>query len=252
MRQPTAYLVGMCVLAAATSSFCVEVAEQPKVSSYAPAKDLVGQVDYYVDHAGQALSDKAGYNDDRQATVSRDSNTLAALAMLLALHDEDHKLKAAAPAILQASQALAQNCENYEQAVAALADVKKAVAGGAPAGDPVSWDAVADLLPLMEQIPIIQAPLKRGATDARRMKRQADRTAGQAATLAAIAQATLLVTDYATDEQLPEWEKYSEQMRDASWAIQRAVRNTDAAKATEALVALQKSCDDCHAVFKDE
>lgn len=223
-----------------------------KVSSYAPAGDLLGQVDYYVERASEALADPASYDEDRQEKVARDANTLAALALALAMHDEDHKLKAAAPAILQASQALAEAYEEYDKAAAALAQVKKAVAGEAPAGEPVTWKSVADLPSLMQQIEIVQAQIKRGATDARRLKRQADKTAGQAATLAAIAQATLLNTDYATDEQLSEWEKYSVEMRDASAALNAAVRKADAAKAGEVLVALQKSCDDCHAVFKEE
>lgn len=252
MRRGITLLVGLGLLSVGTFGVVASEPAQPKVSSYAPAADLVGQVDYYVEHAAKALSDEASYGDDQQAAVDRDANTLAALAMLLALHDEDHKLKIAAPAILHASQALAESHEDYAKAAAALADVKKAVAGEAPAGEAVGWDDVTDLSALMEQIELVQAPMKRGATDARRLKRSANATAGQAATLAAIAQATLVDTDYATDEQLPEWEKYSVQMRDASWAVNQAVRSADAPKAAEALVALQKSCDDCHAVFKDE
>jgi hypothetical protein len=252
MIRMTLHFLAAWLIAAGTIGVCDDQLSQPKVSSYAPAGDLIAQVDYFVKHASEALADKAGYDEARQATVERDSNTLAVLALLLAMHDKDHKLKAAAPAVLKASQALAEKYEDYDASVAALAEVKKAVAGEAPAGDPVGWDAVGAFMPLMEQTPIVQAPMKRGATDARRLKRQAAQTAGQAATLAAIAQASSFVTDYVTDEQLPEWEKYCVDMRDACAAVNTAVRNGDAAKAAEAIVALQKSCDDCHAAFKDE
>jgi hypothetical protein len=242
----------VCLLSIAAVGICRAAEDQPKVSSFAPAKDLIAQVDYFVKHAGEALADKSGYDEAHQVTVERDSNTLAVLALMLAMHDENHSLKAAAPAILKASQSLAENYEDYDEAVAALADVKKAVAGEAPAAEPVEWEAVAAMSPLMKEVPILYLPMKRGATDARRLKRQAAQTAGQAATLAAIAQASIFVTDHATEDQIPEWEKYCVEMRDACGAVNLAVHAGDAAKAAEAIVALQKSCDDCHAVFKTD
>lgn len=229
-----------------------EAPEQPKVSSYAPAADLVSQVDYFLKHLGEALADKSAYDDVQQTAVERDSNTLAVLGLVLALHDEDHKLKSAAPAIIKTSQALAENYEDFDKATAALADLKKAVAGEVPTEDEVTWGAVASMSPLMKQVPVVHAPMQRGATDARRFKKQAAQTAGQAATLAAIAQAAMFNTDHATEDQIPQWEKLCAQMRDACGALNSAVHSGNAAKSAEAIVTLQKSCDDCHAVFRSE
>lgn len=224
--------------------------EQPKVSSYAPANDLIAQSEYFLKHISEALTDKATYDDVKQATVERDSNTLAVIGLLLALHDEDHKLKKAAPVVIKAAQVLAENYADYDKARAALEALKKSF--DAESSDAVTWEAVASMSPLMKQVPVIHAPMKRGATDERRFKRQAAQTAGQAATLAAIAQAAMFNTDHATEDQIPQWEQFCAQMRDACGSVNSAARNEDAAKAAQAIIALQKSCDDCHAVFRAE
>ena len=230
-----------------------EPQKSPPVSSYAPAEDLTAQVDYFIKHMDEALTNKADYDDVKKTTVERDSNTLAVIALLLAMHDQDHKLKASASAILKRAQELAENGDDFNTASAALAELKKAVAETTThQADPPKWEAVAAMSPLMKQVPVIHAPMKRGATDARRFKRQAAQTAGQAATLAAIAQAATYNTDHATEEQIPQWEKFCAQMRDAAGAVNSAARTGDAAKAAQAILALQKSCDDCHAVFHSE
>lgn len=234
------------------TSHAGDAPDQPKPSSYAPAEDLSAQIDYFVKHASEALTDKASYDEGKQTVIERDSNTLTVLALVLAMHDEEHARKSAASAIIKASQALAENYEDFDKATAALADLKKAVAGELPTEGSVEWEAVAAMSPLMKQVPVIHAPMKRGATDERRFKRQAAQTAGQAATLAAIAQAAMFNTDHATEDQIPQWEKFCAQMRDACGAVNSAARSGDAAKAAEAIIALQKSCDDCHAVFRAE
>jgi hypothetical protein len=252
MRWVTCGLLAVGLALMAFRATGGDAPEQPKVSSYAPAEDVIAQVEYFVKHAGEALADKASYDEVKQTAVERDSNTLAVLGLMLAMSDEDHKLKGAAPAIIKTSQALAEEIADFDKATAALAEVKKAVAGELPKEGAVEWEAVASMSPLMKQVPVIHAPMKRGATDERRFKRQAAKTAGEAATLAAIAQAAMFNTDHATEDQIPQWEKFCAQMRDACGAVNSAARSGNAAQAAEAIVALQKSCDDCHAVFRAE
>jgi hypothetical protein len=234
-------------VALATTLHAAEESEQEKISSYAPAEDLVSQADFYLKQISQALADKASYDDVKQTAMERDSNTLAVIGLLLAMHDEDHKLKKAAPAIIVAAQGLAENFSDFDTAASALEELKKAFKSDA--GGEVEWEAVAAMSPLMMQVPVVHAPLKRGATDARRFKRQAAQTAGRAATIAAIAQAAMFNTDHASEEQIPQWQKFCAQMRDACGDINSAARQGDAKKAATAVQALQKSCDDCHAVF---
>jgi hypothetical protein len=221
----------------------------PKVSEYAPADDLVAQVTFFVDRLDKALSDEAAYDEVQQTTVERDSNTLVVVGLALAMHDQDHKLKGVAPALIQTSLELTENVADFAAAQATLAKIKQALAGEIKADDAVEWAAVAAMSPLMMQVPVIHAPMKRGATDERRFKRQAAQTAGQAATLAVIAEASSYNTDHADEEDIPQWQEFCAQMRDACGEINAAVRGGDTEKAATAIVALQKSCDDCHAVF---
>ncbi len=243
-----------CLALAAIMVSAGDGPEQPKVSSYAPAEDLIAESEYFLKQIGEALADQAAYDDVKQTIVERDSNTLAVIGLMLAMHDEDHKLKKASTAIMKSAQALAESYEDFDQATAAIGQAKKALSGegaGEGAGE-VVWEAVASMSPLMKQVPVIHAPMKRGATDERRFKRQATKTAGQAAVLAAIAQAAMFNTDHATEEQIPQWEQFCARMRDACGSVNAAVRSGDAARAAEAIVALQQSCKDCHAVFKAE
>lgn len=253
-----AAFLSLSLIAILTAAFRVKAeeksapAEQPKVSSYAPAEDLAAQITLYTKQLAASLADPSLYNDQKQEAVERDANTLAVLALLLAMNDQDHALKPNAPAFLKAAQGLAENYSDYNQAVKAFAEVTNALPGVTKSDGKVTWEVVAAMSPLMKQVPIIHAPMKRGATDARRFKRQAAQTAGQAATLAAIAQASMFNTDHAEEEQIPAWQKYCAEMRDACGAVNAAVRSGDSAKAAEAIVALQKSCDGCHAVFRAE
>jgi hypothetical protein len=222
-----------------------------KVSAYAPAADLTAQVDFYVGRLSEALSNKATYGDETvQRAMEMDSGTLAVLALALAMHDEDHKLKSIAPALVEQSRALADNYADFDKASAALAQVKQALAGEVTAKGAATWEPVASMSALMKQVPVIYLSMKRGATDARRLKRQAAQTAGQAATLAAIAQASMFNTDHAEESQIPQWQQFCTQMRDAAGEVNAAVRATDAARAATAIQTMQKSCDDCHAVFR--
>jgi len=241
-----------CSIGTARAADADQSVAQPQVSTYAPAEDLAAQIEFYVKQLSEALSDSAGYDELKQAQVEKDSNTLTVLALLLAMNDQEHKLKPASPAILKSAQGLAEKYDSFDEAKQALAEVKKALSGEAKLDQKVEWEAVAAMSPLMKQVPIIHAPLNRGATDPRRFKRQAAQTAGQAATLAAIAQASMFNTDHAEEDQIPTWQKYCAEMRDACGAVNAAVRSGDTAKAAQAIVALQKSCDDCHAVFRAE
>jgi hypothetical protein len=54
-------------------------------------------------------------------------------------------------------------------------------------------------------------------------------------------------TDKPTE--VEKWYQYCAEMRDAAAAVNKAVHAKDEASAEKAMEALQKSCDDCHAIF---
>src|SRR5438270_14098484 len=97
----------VCLTLAAGHRLAVAPPAPPPVSQFAPADDLVAQTKSIIDGLGPLVETEEAYQADADR-LSRDAHTLAALALVLALHDTDHELKAAAPSLLAAAQRLAQ------------------------------------------------------------------------------------------------------------------------------------------------
>ncbi|MBI3836820.1 MAG: cytochrome c, partial [Planctomycetia bacterium] len=210
------------------------------------------QVDFFVGRVEQSLEDPADFDLAKQSRNFEDGNTLAALALMLALSNEEHPLKASMPRLLKASQALSAADDNVARAQAALAEIKAARAGSADPRSTVKWERVASLGALMKQVPLIHAGLKRGV-EGNRLARQAVQSAGQSAALAAIAQASMLDTEHVKKpEDIEKWRQFCAQMRDASGEVNSAVHAQDPKRVAAGMKRLAQSCDACHAVFRSE
>jgi hypothetical protein len=149
---PVAMLVGV-VLADAP-------APPPALSKLMPADDLIAAVEQCVTGCREGLADAQTYTD-KSRSVKRDAHTIAALALTLSKHDQDHRLKAASPELLAAAQQLAQ-AKDYDSAKKAFANIENAAAGkstGAAAAP--EWGKVAGLGQLMKQVTFINNRLKR-------------------------------------------------------------------------------------------
>lgn len=219
----------------------------PKVSTFAPAEDLVGQVDYYLERLEESVANPADYKD-AEGKIARDSNTVILLALAMGLHDTDNKYKAAAPAMVKAAQEVA-SAKDYDAAKKAVGDLKKAAAGGASAGQ-LQWEKVASLEALMKQVPMINTKLKRNL---RRFSRKAQESAGDTAALAVIAHGSMAnAGDTKKPNEVEKWYAYCVQMRDAAAALNAAIHAGDEKAADVQMKALTQSCDDCHAVFHPE
>jgi len=234
---------------ACSAMMAAEPPAAPKVSTFAPASDLVFQVDYYVDRLEKAVASESEYKDTEDK-VTKDANTLAVLALALGLHDQDNKYKKAAPGLIRASQKLA-SAKDYGSAKAGVEAVKQALASG---GDPSSlkWEKVASLDALMQQVPLINSRLKRNTTSVR-FKRMAKDTAGDSAAIAAIAQGSMAdLEEVKKPGDAEKWFSFCAQMRDAAGAVNAAIHALDEDAAKSAMKKLNQSCDDCHAVFHPE
>lgn len=246
------FLASFVVGSFAWTSFAF-TADEPaavKPSSYAPAKDLIAQVNFYLEKLGGDLEDDSAYGDEQQANVLKDANTLVVLGTALGLHDEQHDLKAGAATLTAAARELAKNVKDHAQASKALKNAQAAVEATSGEGK-TSWDDTADLAQLMKQVPIVNNSLRQGVTG-QRFARLKEKTAQTAATLAAIGEASAHDTSFVSDDaDKPTWVQISQQMRDSSAAIAKFVRAGDQAAATKELDVLVKTCDDCHHKFRD-
>lgn len=223
-----------------------------KVSSFAPAKDTEAQLEYFLNKIGRDLDNKDEYDDTAQSRVALDASTVAVLALMLGMHDEKPELKQSASVLIELAVELADSADDFDEAAQKLGELKQAVKTK-PEGEELSWDEpVGDLAMLMQQVPIVNDPLRRGVMDKRRFARNAKQTAGRAIALAAIAQASITHTDYCSDEEdEKEWKKICEEMRDACADIYKALMAKDQNKAKEGNARVVKTCDACHHKFRD-
>jgi hypothetical protein len=218
----------------------------PKVSSFAPAEDLVSQTDEYIKELDSAVATEQDYKDSEEK-VAKQSNTLILIALALGLHDTDNKYQAAAPALFKAAQQLA-SAKDYASAKAGVAAVKAAVAANG-AGSALKWEKAASLEQLMKQVPLVNTKLKRYLKGSRFAKSAKD-TAGYTAVLATIAQGAMADTSEAKNaDQVQQWYQFSAQMRDSAGAVNGAIHAKDREAAEKAMKKLAESCDDCHNVF---
>jgi hypothetical protein len=222
-----------------------------KPSGYAPAGDLADQMDSYLDRLSEALASQSDYDEAKQSRVLKDANTLAALALVLGMHDEPSKYRDSAPAIIKGAQTLADKNEDFAAAAKALADIKQSAAGSGKTGELV-WGDVAALSSLMKQVPVVNGGLKR-SLDPARFKKLSKGAAEQSATLAALAQAAIFDTSAVADpSDEGRWKEFCIEMRDAAGAVNAAAHALDQPAAAAAHKRLAKSCDICHAVFRKE
>jgi cytochrome c556 len=150
---------------------------------------------------------------------------------------------------LPAVRKLAENIGDFAAAGAALAQVKEvAAAGGEPAAQ-LDWQAVAPLDALMRQVPIVNNALRRGL-DPKRFDRGKKQIAGQAATLAAIAQASSFDLSDADDSSADDWRALCREMRDAAGQINSAAHGGDPTGAQAGAKRLAQNCDACHEKFR--
>jgi hypothetical protein len=245
------HILGLLASAVLVSSASLAQApDEAKPSTYAPADDLVRQVKTYVESLTAATSDADAYDEDKQGEVSRDANTLAAIALVLGMHDQESPLKPAASKLIAAANKLSADHADAKQAAQAVASIK-AIVDKPEKGEAVAWKASAEIGPLMKQVPIVNNNLRRGVAG-RRFAQSADKNAALAATLAAIAQASMFDTNYVSDDaDKPLWIKICAEMRDGSAEALTAIRKGDQEAAAKAMDKIVKSCDDCHHKFRD-
>lgn len=249
LRRPLLRMFLTAVLVS-TGALFAESPAIPKMSAFAPAKDLIAQVDFFIKRMEESLSDPADFDLAKQSRTVKDANTLAALALVLGVHDEDHEIKATMPAMLASAQALAVAGEDAKKATVSLDGIKRARAGGPGDATGIKWEKAAALAPLMKQVPLVHTGLKRGV-EPNRLARQATQSAGQAATLVAIAQASMLDPEPAKNLAERElWIRYCAEMRDAAGEINSAVHAQDQGRVAGGMKRLTQSCDACHEKFR--
>jgi hypothetical protein len=221
----------------------------PKVSSFAAAEDLVYQMGKYVDEMEKGTANADEYKDLPEGKISQTGSTMVLLAVALGSSDQENKYKANAAAMVAACQKLA--------AATGYAATKQAVEGVVAAakregrGDAqVKWAKLADLKELMKQVPNVNSKLQ---SNVKKLRAKAKEAGGNSATLAVIAQGSMAnVSDTIKPAESKKWFAFCADMREAAAAVNAGVHAQNDKAVNESMDRLQKSCEDCHDVFKEK
>ena len=225
-----------------------------KVSAFAPLKETEAQLKYFIEKIGKDLSDKEEFSEAESLRIGLDASTVSVLALTLGMHDQKSKLQPIASQLIELSGAVAENAEDFDAAKKAhdalLAAFKKPVKPEKP--QPIDLDEpVADLAMLMQQVPIVNNGLRKGVNDKRFARSAQKRTAPKAVTLAAIANASMMDTNYCSDEEDEKaWKAICADMRDACADVYKALMKKDQAAAKKANQRVVETCDACHHKFE--
>lgn len=220
-----------------------------KVSTVAPAADLVAESTAKIDSLEKALASNDSYLQSKKNGIPMDAGVLAVLAQSIAESDESAAWKASAPAVRDAALKLAE-AGSYEDAQKALASVKEAIGG--KAGDAkveYDWAKLCKLGKLMTEVNkrngSIRKSLRKAGTE-----EQASRDASVLAVLAIAAHQDTHEVKNKAD--IPQWQAYALDMQTSMTQVAKDMKAKDLAAAKTAFSKSAKSCSDCHAKFRPE
>jgi hypothetical protein len=231
-------------------------AEEPSKLPFGPDEDLVSQSYAYLKKIGDSLASKADFDDVAKHRLQKDASTVAALSAAIGSYgkDNDPHRSGIAESVGFAQQLAKSN--DFDSAKAVYDKLQICSAGHQPFRDapPPDWKTIADLGLLMQQLPTINTSLKRGiGGDGKRFEDSLKQSAGQSATMAAIAEAISTDDSWTKNtDDIKRWKQFSDEMRDSAWAVNAAVHADDQAAATTATTRLAKTCEACHAVFRKD
>ncbi len=221
-------------------------AKNAKISSFAPAQDLVNQMTRYLTELNKAVANEQEYKDLPEGKFARDTNTVIVLAQVLGMHDQDNKYKASAAALMAAAKK-ASAATDYAAAKKGVEAIQAAATAGG--GGEVKKEAVAALPDLMKEVPLVNTRLKR-YVQGTRFKSQAKNSTGVSAVIAAIAEVSIYDTSATkSPDQVPKWQEYCIDLRDSAGAANAGIHKGDQAATDKAMTRMIQSCDDCHKVF---
>ncbi len=248
------------VVEAVANGFASEAANSrpnpPSVSSFAPAEDLLSEVNFYVNRIEEAIADKNEFDDAAMTRLRKDANTLAAIFLALGLHDDHaNRFHDRAPELVKTAGQIAK-ATDLAEARTALVLLNSAMAHSGASSDnggKLTWDKnVASFEELMKQVPSINSALKRAVTP-ERLKAMQHQSAAHSAALAAVAQTVMADTSCVKNPgDLQKWYDYCAEMRTAAGAVNAAIHAQDQEATTKAMARLATSCETCHRVFRKE
>jgi cytochrome c556 len=244
----------LTVVATATIACAAEAADPPPapaVSTFAPIDDLLAYVDSCLESFAPVLASAETYERGK-ARLEKDADSLAAVALALHLHDQDHRLKHHAGVMFKAAQQLA-TAADYAAAQQAWHVLQAANRGETSAVPELAWQPAGEMGIVMKQVTLLHGKLKRGARPGPRFDAAAEEHARIATVLAALAQCTQSdVPEGTSPADTIKWYDLCAEMRDLCSETSRALHARDPAGTAAALARVERNCNACHDVFRKQ
>lgn len=218
-----------------------------KLSTVAPAADLVTEVDSIIKDLDTKLAD---YAKNKKKGIPQAAGTLAVLAQAIAAHDEDSAMKKSAADLRDAAIAIAKSASE-DDAKKGL-EAAKAAAGGKAAGAKAdhAWDKLIDMDSLMAEVNARNGKLRKAFRKAPEDHAAASRDASVLAVLGVVIESdTHEVKDKADVEK---WKKYSKDLQTSMADVAKALKAKDDAGGKAKFLESAKSCNACHTEIRDK
>lgn len=242
--------VSLTLVAAVSILIPCFAASPVKLNKVAPVADLVAEAEGKIKSLEAALATKDSYEQGAKKSIPDDAGVLAVLAQAIAEHEDKPSWKASAPDLRDAAKSIAAS-KTYDEAKKGFAAVKDAhggKAGSAKKDD--DWAKIAKLESVMNEVNkrngILRKDLRKSAPE------NPDQTARDASVLAVLA----LVAHEDTHpvkkkEDIPRYKALATDMQTNMTAVAASLKKKDGAAAKDAFSKAGKSCNDCHAEFRD-
>ncbi|MGD9645961.1 MAG: hypothetical protein AB7U73_09620 [Pirellulales bacterium] len=249
-----ARVAALLLAGGATAARGAELPPAPAVSTFAPVDDLLAYVDECLTDFAPVLASAESF-DRGTSRLEKDANSLAAVALALHLHDQDHRLKHHAGVMCKAAQKLAAAAAAVDYAAAqdAWQALQAAQRGETSAVPEMTWQPAGEMGIVMKQVTLLHGKLKRGARPGPRFDTGAEENARMATVLAALAQCTQADVPRGTSAaDTIKWYDLCAEMRDVCGETSRAFHARDPAATAAALERVEHNCTACHDVFRKQ
>lgn len=247
--------LGIALLLAIPAGAVLREAAQPPaappVSTFAPVDDLLAHVDSCLESFAPVLASAEAY-DRGKARLEKDADSLAAVALALHLHDQEHRLKHHAGVMFHAAQQLAAAADYAaaQQAWRALQAANRLETSAVPE---LAWQRAGEMGIVMKQVTLLHNKLKRGARPGPRFDAGAEENSRLATVLAVLAQCTQTDVPVETSPaDTAKWYDLCAEMRDYCSQTSQALHARDPQATAAALDRVEQNCNACHDVFRKQ
>lgn len=216
------------------------------ISTVATIEELVAEVEASLKVIEEGVSDF----DENEDAMRQAAGMLSVFGQAIAEHDDNKKTKIHGPALRDAAK-VCIDASDSDDIKTSLVAIKAAIAGKVTGEEPKTEYDWYDLIEMYDMMEIIDQRNDKLRRVAKRPKGTMEER------LLAIGPAVLTVamhaqSDYAEDEDVPNWNKLCVEYQESMTKFARAVEKKDRKTTSKMYFVGNKACTDCHREIRDK